>query len=606
MKHSIKDKLKLVSILMTTLIVFSLFSVPVSATTQSFKFTYQHDQTNARKMLDKVNYLRQNNPWLWKNTTSNEKNYLGNLPALRYDYSLEKIAIQRAEDLAENFVCGARPDGSPAYELKIDNIYANGECISIGCPDINSAFAYWEEVDEPNHFQQNRALLLMSDYKSCGIAHVKANGVDYWTIEFSRSSTNTGYTSPNNSTTTKTVNIEMDNAILGVRVNGNDDLNSYAGDEIDLPRVELVLSYGQFHDNILTIPSSDYSITGWSSDDSAVTIKNGKILCNKPSAIGAEVLVNVNYNGKTAVGSVYVRIKDAKFKPDTPTTTPTPKPSTPTPTNKPVTSAPTQKPKPTVTIPANDTKSDQIRAFVDNLYKSVLGRDPEEGGAKYWANRLYNFDITGAEVAKEFVFSQEYISFNKSNSDFLDTLYSAFFGRPADDAGKSFWLGKLDNNEMSRQDVAWGFIDSQEWADKCATYGIRSGGTRKPQVTIDPTDDTNAFVERMYTTALKRTFDKDGRDYWAKRLADFDLTGEQVGIEFFLSKEMNDLNLSDEEFINRLYSTFMNRNADEDPTGKNFWISYLKQGHSRYELVLGFTRSDEFVEKCIKARILPY
>ena len=157
---------------------------------------------------------------------------------------------------------------------------------------------------------------------------------------------------------------------------------------------------------------------------------------------------------------------------------------------------------------------------------------------------------------------------------------------------------------MDRVAVANGFIYSQEWADTCAVYGIRSGGNIKTVFDIAPTDLTYAFVDRLYSTALGREPDKAGRDYWAKELSNFDTTGEQAGASFFLCDEMNDFCLSDEEFLLRLYATFMDREPDSD--GKTYWLEVLSSGFSRADVVFGFTRSPEFTEKCVEARILPY
>ena len=63
-------------------------------------------------------------------------------------------------------------------------------------------------------------------------------------------------------------------------------------------------------------------------------------------------------------------------------------------------------------------------------------------------------------------------------------------------------------------------------------------------------------------------------------------------------------NLSDSDYLDRLYKTFMDREAETE--GKAFWTDFLKEGHTREEVVLGFTRSPEFVQKCIDARILPF
>ncbi|MBO7451030.1 MAG: DUF4214 domain-containing protein, partial [Clostridiales bacterium] len=283
----------------------------------------------------------------------------------------------------------------------------------------------------------------------------------------------------------------------------------------------------------------------------------------------------------------------------TPTNTPTNNPTTPptpAPTGNPVTNTPSP-------VPSENTSTDQIRAFVDRLYTCVLEREPETDGANWWFEELYSFNQTGAQAAKNFVFCDEFISHNKSNAEFVDILYATFFGREADEAGRNYWVGLLESG-ASRETVADGFIYSQEWADTCAEYGIRSGGNLMPQVRIKPTEQTYAFVERLYSTALNRSSDQSGLEYWADHLSNFEMTGESVGVDFFLSQEMEGFGLSNEEYLNRLYVTFMNREPDE--AGFNFWLGLLQNGATRRDVVLGFTRSPEFIEKCVEARILPF
>ena len=277
--------------------------------------------------------------------------------------------------------------------------------------------------------------------------------------------------------------------------------------------------------------------------------------------------------------------------------TPTPTPVTPTPTT-PTPATPTP-----VTPTPYDAKTD-IRGFVERLYNYVLGRASEPGGIDYWTDELYCFRQTGAQVAIGFIDSAEFAGRNKSDEEFVDILYRTFFDREPEAEGKKFWVSQLKSKTMTRHQVAMGFIDSPEWADKCAEYGIRSGGSYAPSVKIAPTDLTYGFVERMYVTALGRSFDKSGRDYWADGLANFKMTGEQVGVNFFLSPEMEGYDLGNDEFIERLYLTFMDRPSDK--AGKDYWMSCMKKGMTKEQLVLGFTRSPEFVEKCIEARILPY
>ena len=261
---------------------------------------------------------------------------------------------------------------------------------------------------------------------------------------------------------------------------------------------------------------------------------------------------------------------------------------------------PTMTPTPTESA---DPKS-QILDFVKRIYIYVLDREPEEEGAAFWSEELYAFHRTGAEVAQGFIFSEEFENRKTSDTEFVTILYKTFFGRDPEEDGMNFWLNQLSSGTMDRVTVANGFIYSQEWADTCASYGIRSGGDLKPTGNIAPTELTYAFVERMYTTAMGRGYDEEGKQYWAGELANFNITGEQVGASFFLSEEMVNYKLDDKEFVNRLYLTFMDREADEE--GAQYWLGVLASGSQRSDVVFGFTRSPEFTSRCIEARILPY
>ena len=268
------------------------------------------------------------------------------------------------------------------------------------------------------------------------------------------------------------------------------------------------------------------------------------------------------------------------------------------------TAKPTAKATPTATVAKPADPKVSILSFVERIYKYVLDREPEAEGAAFWSDELYAFRRTGAEVAQGFIFSPEFEARNTTDTEFVTILYKTFFGRDPEETGMNFWLSQLSSGAMDRVTVANGFIYSQEWADTCASYGIRSGGDLKPSGAIEPTSLTYAFVERMYTTCMGRGYDEEGRQYWASLLANFETTGEIVGASFFLSDEMTSYALSNDEFLNRLYLTFMDREADAD--GAAYWLGVMSAGTPRADIVFGFTRSPEFTEKCIESRILPY
>ena len=124
--------------------------------------------------------------------------------------------------------------------------------------------------------------------------------------------------------------------------------------------------------------------------------------------------------------------------------------------------------------PDVSSDSSQVAAFVTRFYQECLSRDPDSAGLNGWVNWLVTGAKTGTDVAYGFVFSDEFIQRNVSNSEYLTILYRAFFNREPDISGYNTWLGYLSTGK-SREWVLAGFINSQEFKSLCATYGINPG-----------------------------------------------------------------------------------------------------------------------------------
>jgi len=112
-----------------------------------------------------------------------------------------------------------------------------------------------------------------------------------------------------------------------------------------------------------------------------------------------------------------------------------------------------------------------IKEFVSRFYRLCLNRDPDKNGLDGWTNELMKKTIAAADIAKGFIFSQEFIKKNTSDEDYLTILYQAFFDRDADNAGWNGWLNVLKEGK-NRSDVLDGFINSQEFVDLSSEYGI--------------------------------------------------------------------------------------------------------------------------------------
>jgi PKD repeat protein len=112
-----------------------------------------------------------------------------------------------------------------------------------------------------------------------------------------------------------------------------------------------------------------------------------------------------------------------------------------------------------------------VEAFVTRFYQLCLDRNPDPAGLDGWTNDLLNQVRTGADVARGFIYSPEFVAKNTANSEYLTILYKAFFNRDPDPAGWDVWLAEL-NSGKDRGEVLNGFIYAQEFYNLCEDYGI--------------------------------------------------------------------------------------------------------------------------------------
>ncbi len=107
--------------------------------------------------------------------------------------------------------------------------------------------------------------------------------------------------------------------------------------------------------------------------------------------------------------------------------------------------------------------SDQFAGvMLSDLYDKVFGRAPDSAGAAYWRDVMtsgYRFDKIGAN----FFGSAEYFNrAGESHTGFVTELYRDILGREPDAAGLAYWVGILDEKPGKRVTVAAYFYRSLE------------------------------------------------------------------------------------------------------------------------------------------------
>lgn len=237
------------------------------------------------------------------------------------------------------------------------------------------------------------------------------------------------------------------------------------------------------------------------------------------------------------------------------------------------------------------TAEQQVRAFVERMYTVALGREAEEAGAAWWSDELLNGTSDGAGLAQGFLTGNEFKNKGYTNAQFVSVLYDTFFNRPIAEGEGDFWVNALNAGE-TRESVLSGFVNSTEFFNLCAEYGIARGMMKADGIAIN--SGIGQFAERLYTEVLGRAGEEEGMEYWANEIATGSSTPKDAAMRFFTSDEYLAKNTTNEAYLEALYRTFMGRDSDE--AGMNFWLTSMEAGNDdRTSALESFAASEEFV-----------
>ncbi len=253
---------------------------------------------------------------------------------------------------------------------------------------------------------------------------------------------------------------------------------------------------------------------------------------------------------------------------------------------------------PETAVPYPTDPTPIIESFVTRMYQQCLFRNPDEAGLDGWVYQLLNGYMDGADIAEQFVFSEEMFSKNLSNGDFVDVLYRAMIGREADENGKAGWVYQLDNHNMTRSEVTKAFVESTEFTDVCSDYGIIRG-------TYDASiSSVERFVDRLCMAGLENNPTQKEFYGWVNGLANQTMYGADIVEEVIFSDEILTRDLSNADFVDLLYTTLFNRRPDQ--SGKSGWVYQLDNHNmTRSEVTKVLAAGEEFAGVCSNYGVTP-
>ena len=242
------------------------------------------------------------------------------------------------------------------------------------------------------------------------------------------------------------------------------------------------------------------------------------------------------------------------------------------------------------------TITDKVRAFVSRCYRLILNREADEGGLNGWSDALKSKTAAAAQIIDGFIRSDEFVNRKLSAGESVEILYNTMLDRKADEGGKAGWVDAL-NKGYTLQNIIDGFCGSDEFTAICDSYDIEPGKVGASVPTPDtPRGKIEAFVKRCYKMILSRDADESGLKGWSDALESRQAAAAQIIDGFVRSPEFINRNLSAGESVDILYSTMLDRQADEG--GRTGWVDALGKGFTLQHIINGFCGSAEFTAIC--------
>ncbi|MBR5345124.1 MAG: DUF4214 domain-containing protein [Clostridia bacterium] len=273
-----------------------------------------------------------------------------------------------------------------------------------------------------------------------------------------------------------------------------------------------------------------------------------------------------------------------------------------------------------VALKLNRDKNEELTLFVRRCYLYILGRTAiSTDELENWTGKLYTHNISAAEFVRQLLNSSEYKNRNLSYGESVVALYRGIFGdTPDENTFGVVYTGYLDSTEKDTcvtvlEDGCTILYIARMIAagpsDLAACNALGLSDTHYAFVTfcskmeaypgvVNVTEgrDLNygytGFVGRCYRVVLGREYDLKGLNDWCTQLNNKRKTPYQVANEFLFSTESLGWHRTDQQFLEVLYSLYMDRTPDA--TGETYWLNQLANGMKRTQVSAEFAASEEF------------
>jgi len=249
-------------------------------------------------------------------------------------------------------------------------------------------------------------------------------------------------------------------------------------------------------------------------------------------------------------------------------------------------------------VPAMAASASQAEAYVTQLYRGLLNREPEDAGKVTYVNQIVNNGAKAGTIAETIAGSAEFRARILTNEEYVTALYRGLLGREPDANGLATYKGALDVG-YSRNWVFEQLLSSLEFTQVCLNYGLLVGTVSAPDKapSVNQTHVNSSvaaeYVDRLYVHLLGRTSQDDSAAAaWVTKLTKREMSAAGVAASIAASAEFNAKSYTNGEFVQKAYLALLGRNVDSD--GWTTFMTHLNNGKSRSWVFSNICASAEF------------
>jgi len=216
-----------------------------------------------------------------------------------------------------------------------------------------------------------------------------------------------------------------------------------------------------------------------------------------------------------------------------------------------------------------DSRITDNTVFIANLYRDILGREPDPNGLSFWLGHLIAGDMTRTQVAYNFFMSPEF----QTRGFFLIASYVGVLGRDPDFAGWQYYRNAMAQGLTQLQVVQ----QLTQFTEFRIIYGAL---------------DNQGFVQRSYQNMFGKDPDPAWVSNYTMQLNAGTINQAQVLLAIVTSSDYI-TKINNRALATLLYLGFLRRSTD--PNGMAFWWNQLNAGSPPQVVLNGFITSPEYV-----------